>query len=307
MTILINTKNRSQTIEVLARFLNYNLCEIDHGLTFDAIFITLIEKAKKTQKFKRNFLYKKYADISIPFDFTNRSELDLVDFNNAFETIIEHVDAIDEIVVPNKHFHTSKFKADLIALRPLLPKTQTAMSFFIENAGELDRAIILKGMNGRATQRQNNKRDLNRKLKEFIAFDNKHNKSLRPYLNIITGILTKNLKLYPLYAPVYEKIYFNISDTLDDAKINCATTEDWHEYTYAALDYDKFDRLDISNRLYYLADIFSVALDEIGRIDHLDQASIEGLKAKLKEDLNTFLTTSSEEQIASELRPYPRR
>jgi hypothetical protein len=53
--------------------------------------------------------------------------------------------------------------------------------------------------------------------------------------------------------------------------------------------------------------IISLALVDIGRIDHLDQASIEGLKAKLKEDLNTFLTNNSEEQIACELRPYPGR
>ncbi|MEG2101959.1 hypothetical protein [Chryseobacterium sp.] len=298
-------KDRSQTILALERFLNYNLIEINHGLTFEAVFITFIEKPKKTQKFKRKFLYKKYADISIPFDFSNYSELNLVDFNNAFETIIENIEVINEIEVENKDFEILKLKKNLISLRVLLPKNNTELEFFIENTKELHKQIHLKRMNCRTEQRVSNKRDLIKKLKGFRAYDKKENKLLRPYLNKITDILEKNLKLNQLLSPGYSEIYFSISDSLEDAKTEFPL-EDWHEYTYVVIDYDKFESLDISNRFSYLSGILSSALDEICTIDHLDKTTIEVLKAKLQDDLKEFLTNSSAEQIADELRTFPR-
>jgi len=298
-------KNRSQTVLALERFLNYNLIGISHGLTFEAIFITLIEKSKKTQKFKRKFLYKKYADISIPFEFGNYNELDLVDFKNAYEVIINNVEVIDEIEIENKDFDLSKFKNDLISLRSTLPKNNTELAFFLDNVKDLDKKIHLKRMNCRTQQRINNQKDLIKKLKGFRAYDKKENKLLRPYLNKITAILEKNLKLYQLLTPGYSEIYFSFSDTLEDAKTEFPL-EHWYEYTYVSIDYEKFENFDISNRLNYLSNIISTGLNDICVIDHLDKPTIEILQAKLQDDLNKFLTGSSAEQIADELRAFPR-
>ncbi|OCK50795.1 hypothetical protein BA768_18950 [Chryseobacterium sp. CBo1] len=298
-------KVRSQTVLALERFLNYNLIEINHGLTFEAIFITFIEKPKKTQKFKRKFLYKKYADISIPLDFSNYSELNLVDFNNAFESIIENIEVVNEIDVKNRDFKILKLKENIISLRALLPKNNLALEFFIENSKELDKEIHLKRMNCRKEQRVSNKRDLIKKLKGFRAYDKNDNKLLRPYLNKITNILENNLKLNQLLSPGYSEIYFSISDTLEDAKTEFPL-EDWYEYTYCEMDYDKFESLDVINKFNYLSGILSSSLDEICRIDHLDKTTIEELKAKFQNDLKEFLTNGSPEQIEDELKAFSR-
>lgn len=298
-------KDRSKTILALERFLNYNLIEINHGLTFEAIFITFIEKPKKAQKFKRKFLYKKYADISIPLDFSNYSELNLVDFNSAFETIIENIEVVNEIDVENRDFKILKLKENIISLRVLLPKNNVALEFFIENSKELDKEIHLKRMNCRTEQRVSSKRDLIKKLKGFRAYDKNDNKLLRPYLNKITNILENNLKLNQLLSPGYSEIYFSISDTLEDAKTEFPL-EDWYEYTYCEIDYCKFESLDIINRFNYLSGILASSLDQICTIDHLDKTIIEELKAKLEDDLKEFLTNCSTGQIADELSSFPR-
>jgi hypothetical protein len=160
-------------------------------------------------------------------------------------------------------------------------------------------------MNCRTEQRVNNKRDLIKKLKGFRAYDKRENKLLRPYLNKITGILEKNLKLNQLLSPGYTEIYFSISDTLDDAKTEFPL-EEWYEYTYAVIDYEKFESLDISNRFNYLSGIVSTALNGICAIDHLDKATIGILQTKLQDDLDDFLINSSSEQIADELRSFQR-
>lgn len=128
---------------------------------------------------------------------------------------------------------------------------------------------------------------------------------MRPYLNKITDILEKNLKPNPLLSPSYSEIYFSISDTLEDAKTEFPF-EEWYEYAYAVIDYDKFEKLDISNRFSYVSDTLSSALNEICEIDHLDKSTIEVLKVKLRDDLNDFLTNSNAEQIADELGTFPR-
>lgn len=298
-------KIRTQTILALERFLNYNLIETSHGLTFEAIFITLIENPKKTQKFKRKFLYHQYADISIPFNFTDYNQLNLVDFKNAYDTILQNIDVINEIEVKNKDFNISLLKTDLNLLKASLPNTISELKVYIENSGQLDKEIHLKRMNCRTEQRINNKKILVKKIDEFRAYDKKEHKLLRPYLNKITEILENNLKSNPLLSPSYAKIYFSISDTLEDAKTEFPM-EEWYEYTYGVLDYDKFEKLDIKNRFVLLSEIFNDALLDICRIDGLDKTTIEILGTNLKKDLNDFLSKSSEEQISSALMPYPR-
>ena len=180
---------RSENVLALERFLNYNLIEINHGLTFEAVFFTFVEKPKKDQKYKRRFLYRKYADVSIPFIFFNSNQLSIIDFTNAFDTILSNIETINEIEVQNKDFNILLLKENLTSLKSILPKSITELKIYSENTEEIDKEIHLKRMNCREQNRINNPKELIKKLMEFRAYDKKANILLRPYLNKITEIL----------------------------------------------------------------------------------------------------------------------
>lgn len=299
LQIDFDKKNRSVNILALERFLNYNLIGTNHGLTFEAIFITLIENPKKNQKYKRRFLYRKYADISVPFEFTNYSELNIVDFENAFETICESIEYVKEI--ESIDFNYTLLKADITALRLLLPKDKEELKPYIESADKIDTEIHLKRMNCRDKQRQCCKKELNKRVKGYRAYDKKETLLLRPYLNLITELLENVTKKELLLSPNYSEIYISISDNINDAR-TVFPLENWYEYAYIALDYNKFESYNLENRFYQLVGLVSDSLFELGRIDGLDEKAIERIVNELKDSVSDILTTHNTKDILNILK-----
>src|ERR1700744_1057298 len=173
-------KDRSQSIIALERFLNFNLIQTNHGNTFDAIFITFIENPKKNQKFKRRFLYKKYADISIPCRFKNYNDFNLENFKTAFFAVLNAVNCIDEIDVEKPDFNSQLLKSDLSNLEVLIPKTPQELSALINNGKDIDKQIHLKRMVGLLNRRKENRKPLVKEIKGVRIYDKKRNLELRP-------------------------------------------------------------------------------------------------------------------------------
>ncbi|RVU00923.1 hypothetical protein EOD41_09825 [Mucilaginibacter limnophilus] len=294
-------KNRSQSIIALERFLNLNLIEINHGHTFDAIFITFIENPKKSQKYKRRFLYKKYADISVPCQFQYYADFSLENFRAAFFAVLNAINFIDEIEVKTSDFNSQSLKSDLSNLEVLIPKTTLELSALINNGKDIDKQIHLKRMVGLLNRRKENRKPLIKEIKEVRIYDKKRNLELRPYLNIFSEILTSELKLIKPLSPGYSEIYFSLSDTIDDARSEFAL-EDWYEYSYVVLDYNHFFESEEKERFQILYILFANGLMELVKIDGLNKFDLDSCILGLKRRLNHILDSRDFLKIIDELK-----
>lgn len=283
-------KNKSQSIIALERFLNFNLIEINHGHTFDAIFITFIENPKKGQKYKRRFLYKKYADISVPCQFQNYDDFSFENFRTAFFAALNAINFIDEIEVEKPDFNSQLLKSDISNLEALLPKTLPELSAWINNGKDTDKQIHLKRMAGLLKRRKENKRPLVKEISGVRIYDKKRDSELRPYLNIFSKLLTYEFKLIKPLSPGYAEIYFSLSDTLDDAKSEFAL-EDWYEYSYVVLDYDHFFASGEKDRLQMLCTLLCNGLAELATIDGLDRPDLDKCILGSKQHIDDIITS----------------
>lgn len=302
-------KLRSPNTIVLETFLNYHLIETNHGITFEAIFITLVEKPKKNQTFKRKFLYKKYADISIPYNFHDYHKLNITDFKNIFNLIIENIHVVNDIKIEKIDLKYHLLKNDINSLKIILPNNISELEFYANNAEKLDREIHLKRMNCRTKQRENNKRDLTKKVVEFRAYTKKNSPLLKLYLNKIIVILNQKLKSNPIYSPKYSRIYWSIADTLEDA-LTEFPLEDWYEYTYIQFDIEEFEKIDlkfkkkdVGTKIIFLAKKLFEALYDLCKIDHLNKKSFKLLEEELIKELNYFITHDNK-QLNEELNDF---
>lgn len=297
--------NRSPNTMALSRFLNDHLIGIDHGITFQAIFITLIEHPKKAQKFKKRFLYHKYADLTVPYTPTDPdyNKLNTFNFQTVFEIVLESLDSVDGIEVTNRDFKIALLKKDLEALRPQLPQTETELKQYSTNTKALDAQIHLKWMECQIEQRRNHKRELKKKVKEFRRYDLRESPAALPYLNMMIDLLHRNLKQHLLYTPLYSHIYFSIAETLEQAKIQFPL-EDWYEYVYVAWDYTHFETLSPTARLHYTIQQLSGSLRELGTIDHVDHTALEGLLTAVQQDATPFLDPGNMATLEKELDFY---
>jgi hypothetical protein len=287
-------KDRSPSVIALERFLNFNLIEINHGSTFDAIFITIIESPKKNQKYKRRFLHKKYADISIPYQFQNYHDFSLENFRMAFFAITNAINFIDEIQVEKSDFNAQLLKSDLSKLEYLIPKTLSELNILLDSGKEIDEKIHLKRMASLLRRRKENKKPLVKEIKGVRIYDKKRNLELRPYLNLFSSILTSEFKLVKPLSPGYCEIYFSLSDTLDDAKSEFVL-ENWYEYSYVQLEYGKFFEFEEKERLEILFKIFS-------DIDGLDKPTLNNCVVGLKRQIDWMLESKDFSQIIDELK-----
>lgn len=305
-----NKKPRSLTTIALEKFVNYHLIGINHGLTFEAIFITLIEKPKKNQNFKRRFLYKKYAEISLAYNFNNYNELNIIDFQNIFNLITENIHIINEIKIEKINFKYELLKNDLNSLKPILPNNISELKIYISNTEKLDREILLKRMNCRIEQRKSNKRDLTKRVVEFRAYNRKNSPLLILYLNKIVGILNQKLKSIPIYSPKYSRIYWSIAHTLEDAMMDFPL-EDWYEYAYLDFDDEEFEKIDlkfkkkdVGTKIIFLAKKLFNSLYQLCEIDHLNKKDFELMEEELIKELNNFLNQSDNKQQEDELNNF---
>jgi hypothetical protein len=294
-------KIRSRSILALERFLNFNLIETNHGNTFDAIFITFIEKPKKDQKYKRRFLFRKYADISVPCQFQNYEDFSLENFRTAFFAVTSAINFIDEIQVAGSDFNAQLLKSDLSKLELLIPKTPQELSFLRDNAKEIDKKIHLKRLAGLLNRRKENRKPLVKEIKGVRIYDKKRNLELRPYLNLFSDILTSEFKLIRPLSPGYSEIYFSLSDTIDDAKSEFAL-EDWYEYIYVLLDYEHFFECEEKERLGILFNVFSNGLIELADIDGLNKSILDNCIVGLKRHIDSILESKDFPQIIDELK-----
>ncbi|OGS69882.1 MAG: hypothetical protein A3G95_05750 [Flavobacteria bacterium RIFCSPLOWO2_12_FULL_31_7] len=289
-------KQKSPSMFALERFLNYHLIEINHGISFDAIFITFIEKPKKDQKYKRKYLYKLYADISIDCEFENYNELSLSNFEKGFVSFQKSIEFIKEINIENRDFNESLLKTNIQDLKVLIPKNEIELNKWVGKKDEIERIIHLKRMKCKFEQRKLNQKPLNVKLKGFRIYEDSENPDLRPYLNFISVTLSEIVKKFSFFTPKYKEIYFYISKNIDEAK-KVFALEDWHEYAYAVLDYDTFLNSNIKEKFVLLYKSLSIAFYELSEIDNLDNQSI----ATVLNELNKKIKSITEENTDSDL------
>lgn len=292
--------NKSPSVLALERFLNYHLIEINHGISFDAIFVTFIEKPKKNQKYKRKYLYKLYADISIDCEFENYNELSLSNFEKGFMAFQKSIEFIKEISIENKDFNENLLKSNIQDLKVLIPKNESELNQWVGKKDEIERIIHLKRMNCKFEQRKLNQKPLIVKLKGFRIYEESENPDLRPYLNFISKILSEILKKFPFSTPKYKEIYFYISENIDDAK-KVFALEDWYEYAYVVLDYNIFFKSKIKEKFTMLYKSLAIAFYELSEIDNLDNQSIAKVLNELNEKINSAIEENTESDLIEKL------
>ncbi|WP_306350140.1 hypothetical protein [Flavobacterium sp. '19STA2R22 D10 B1'] len=300
--------HKSKNTIALSNFLNYNLIEIDHGTTFNAVFITLINNPKKTQKFKRRFLYKKYADIAIPVYSDYDDELSVENFQKEFEFLESCLHLVHEIEVTPFDFDEDLLRKDLEELKKRIPKTEEELNYWLDEKEELRDQIVVKYVNGKINQRRKKPKELVKLLGGFRIYDKKDNVLLRPYFNLYCDILSHFKKKIKIFTPGYNEIYFSFSDQLDDAKTEFPL-EDWHQYTYAVLDYNLFSTSSEEGRFNLLYTSIAEALQGIAEIDGLDIIVINSLLTALQNEIALILKTNDSKGIADvlESRKYNER
>lgn len=294
-------KIRSKSLLALERFVNFYLIGIDHGLTFEAVFITFIEKPKKDQTFKRRFLYKKYADISVPGTFADYESLNLEDFRTGFKAVKNSIKFVKEILVEGIDFNEGKLEEDINSLESLIPKTEDELKYWYYNKDELDRQIHLKRMECRDQQRKENLKPLLKPVKGIRIYDKKEDLNLRPYLNFVSCLLANQIKAKNLLSPGYKEIYFSISDSLNDARTEFPL-EDWHEYAYATLDYNKFWQSEEKDRIELLYNSLVIALRDLAALDNLDNQSMELIIKDLSKEIKEITNLPNFKEIAETLK-----
>lgn len=292
--------NKSPSVLALERFLNYHLIEINHGISFDAIFVTFIEKPKKNQKYKRKYLYKLYADISIDCEFEKYNELSLSDFENGFIAFQKSIEFIKEINIENRDFNENLLKSNIQDLKVLIPKNESELNKWVGKKDEIERIIHLKRMNCKFEQRKLNQKPLVVKLKGFRIYEESENPDLRPYLNFISDILCDTVKKFSFFTPKYKEIYFYISENIDDAK-KVFALEDWHEYAYVILDYNIFFKSNIKEKFTMLFKSLSIAFYELSEIDNLNNQSISIVLNELNEKINLEIEENTESDLITKL------
>lgn len=293
-------KQKSPSMFALERFLNYHLIEINHGLSIEAIFITFIEKPKKDQKYKRKYLYKLYADISVDCDFENYNEFSLSNFEKGFFSFEKSIDFIKEINIENKDFNENLLKSNIQNLKVLIPKNETELNKWGGQKDEIERIIHLKRMNCKFEQRKLNQKPLIVKLKGYRIYEESENPDLRPYLNFISQTLCETVNKRLFFTPKYKEIYFYISENIDDAK-KVFALEDWYEYAYAVLDYNIFFKSDIKEKFTMLFKSLSIAFYELSEIDKLDNQSIANILNVLNEKINSLIEKNKENDLIEKL------
>jgi hypothetical protein len=299
-------KNRSDTIIAMERFLNYYLIGTNHGTTFEAILITLIEKPSRQQKFKRRYLYKKYADISVSCTYDNYSDLTIENFNTVLTAVEDSIEVIREIKTDKLDFNEQLLKADISKLKAKAPKTEDGLMYWIKQAERLDKDIHLKRMDCRENQRRNSKRALTRKIKRVRMYDKRENQALRPYLNYLSKHLAEKFKSDSIQLPNYSEIYFSISDSIEDAKTEFPL-ETWHEYTYFSINYDTFENATESMRFEMLFDLIEKALQDLADIDNLDSVTLKSGLLKTKSEVANYLNSANPTEFLSSFKADSRR
>lgn len=268
--------DRSPSVHALEAFLNEHTIGTNHGTTFECIFITFVENPSKSRKFKQRLLYGKYADIELPVEFHDSSKLLIDDFVRCFTLIPAAIQKSAQIKVANMDYDHDLLQANIERAADHLPCDQRALGQYYSNLAAIEKANHLKRVNCRLKTRRNTPRPLTKRLVGVRIYDKFDEGILGPHPGVFAEIFSNLLRRSGMMLPNYQEIYFSLAETVDEAKSEIALV-DWHEYTYCALDPNKYKRATENEKRNMLLDSLSAGLRSLADVDHLDTGIVENV------------------------------
>ena len=183
---------------------------------------------------------------------------------------------------------------DLSEIEVNIPVSQKALNVFSNQEKQINRAALIKSVDSHLKAWQATPRTLVKRLlgvRVYPKYPNPENgRALMPYTYVFSQIFSTVLRNENILTPGYSEIYFSIGETLDEAK-TVSGAEDWHKYTYTAIEISTFPDLAESEKAKTVFSAMCEALRLIADFDHLEKEKIEYAIAFIsKEGVNTLLT-----------------
>ncbi|HND51313.1 MAG TPA: hypothetical protein PLV92_02910 [Pirellulaceae bacterium] len=213
----------------------------------------------------------------------------------------EILDAVPPAVARSRElwqgeFRESEFFADLAACIAAAPAADAELRALLAAQVEARKAVVLKELVGEERHRFESRRPCTVPLVGMRFYPRGRLKdALNPELTNCGQLVEGLLRNLGLKTPGYREIYVNLAETLEEARLQRAAIEDWHENAYSVLNADEFALSSPEGRFERVTAVLEGALLELARIDHLDVEIIQGAFRQIRATgLKTKLTYLSE-------------
>jgi hypothetical protein len=288
---------QSKSISLLRSFVNFYLADKFYGFDIDGIWIAFYKNPSASRKLKCKKVYKKYLSIEVAGNFSGDTSLNLTDFAEGFRLVKEAVEiANNSGVTAGDDFQGKQLLIDLSEIQSNIPSSQKTLNIFSNQEKKIRQATTVKSVDCYIKAWQAMPRPLTKRLMGVRVYpkysNSQEGRLLMPYSYMFSEIFSTVLRNENIMTPGYSEIYFSVGETLDEAKTEIAV-EDWHKYTYAAIEISSFSSSTEFEKEKIVFDALCDALRLIADFDHFGKEKIEHAIASIsKEGSQTLLTYS---------------
>ncbi|MGM9531205.1 hypothetical protein [Intestinibacter sp.] len=268
-----NVKNIN--LRLLNTFLNEYTIDTYCSDIFKMIIIKFLNNFPSKRTEKQRTLYSDFVLVEIKSDFKNKQEINILEFQEAFNKIIK---AVKKINIENKDFNLNLLMESLKVAEKNIPNSNQELEEYNKNKELVDCKNLLRLADYNIKMYKQQKREFNRPLKGIRIYSDleDENVNLQPYIFMYENIFTNLLKRENIMLPGYNEIYIYIDKTLNDAKVNAfGYGADWSKMTYGEIDIDKYISSTESEKSEIVFSSIYQGLRMIADFDHLNSDSIE--------------------------------
>lgn len=271
------TKNKENiNLKLLDTFLNEYTIDTYCGETFKTIIIKFLNHAPSRRIEKEKKLYNDFAVVEIKSNFKSEEEINVLEFQESFNQVINSVSNVEKINIENKDFNLQTLKSSLKVAEKNIPDSVKKLEEYCQNQEKIDRRNQLRLVNYNIKLNKEDKRELTKHICGIRVYSNLRYEGidLQPYMFIYENIFTNLLHKEKVMLPGYNEIYVYIHKTLDEAKLS-AVSADWSKSTYGQIDVHKYLSSTENEKSKMIFDSICQGLRMISDFDHLNSDSIE--------------------------------
>mgnify|MGYP000688424720 CR=1 FL=1 len=262
----------NRNLTVLADYLNSHLIGKHYGWTFTNVVVQFVNFPKPSKKLKAKTLYKIFASVEVASAFEFNDQLSVEQFKEGYELVKEAVLLADGIQVEDKDYDFKAMYEDLLALP--IPSTVDELDVLESESKQIRRANTAKRVDGLIGAWKQYVRPCDRQVVGVRIYDRLDREALWPFGYVYSELLSNLVLKFGITSPGYQEIYFQIAETLEEAKQEIAM-ESWHKYTYCQLDIEKFKTSSDDVKQKMLFESLKEGLLLIADFDHLDMSKIQ--------------------------------
>lgn len=252
------------------------------------------ELVSLSQEDPTNPEYKDIVRLDVAAKYKGFSEVYLAQL--LITRIIEVIDIVKGKFKEDDFFDVEDFKNILLKIKltineSLLEKIATDFE------KKLNERIMRRVLESREKRRRNNlpKDKLIRDLRVY-PWSLPDEKALSPFNYLYAEIFLHLLKREGFMCPGYHHLYITVGSTEEEALRCLDTSQDWHVYGIAVLDYEEYMKLDLKDKEKKTFEMICAGLYDIAEIDKLDKDILKRVIDEIKiKGLDTELIHYAEE------------